>query len=88
MTLDPAKYQALTNVTLYKVDKPVPEFKDLPLAADAGQFAVDAVMATFVLESDKVAQQVADDAHPKPAAKPVKTPAKTGAKPAATTKPK
>ena len=84
--LDPAKYQAVTAVTLFKVGKPVPDFKDLALAADASQFAVDAVMATFVLESDKVAQQIADDAHPKPAAKPAtKTPAKPGA---ASTKPK
>ncbi len=65
VTLDPSKYQALTNVTLYKVGKPTPELKDAPMAADAGQFAVDAVTATFVLESNKIAQQVADDAHPK-----------------------
>jgi len=84
VTLDPAKYQAATAVTLYKVGNPTPDFKDLPLAADSNQFAVDAVMATFILESDKVAQQVADDAHPKPA----KTPAKAPAKPAAGTKPK
>jgi hypothetical protein len=82
--LDPAKFQALTVVTLYKVGKPAPELKDLPLAADASQFDVNAVMATFVQESDKVAQQIADDAHPKPAAKPAKTPAKPGTR---TTKP-
>ena len=76
--LDPAKYQALTGITLYKVGKPAPELKDLPLAADASQFAVNAVMATFVQESDRVAQQIADDAHPKPAAKPAKAPAKPG----------
>ena len=76
--LDPAKYQALTAITLYKVGKPAPELKDLPLAADAGQLAVNAVMATFVQESDRVAQQIADDAHPKPSAKPAKTPAKPG----------
>ena len=76
ITLDPAKFQALTDVTLYKVGKPAPELKDLALAADATQFAVDAVTATFVMASDKVAQQVADDAHPKPAAKPAKAPAK------------
>lgn len=68
VTLDPAKYQALTAVTLYKVGKPLPELKDVPLAADAGTFAVDAVSATFVQESNRVAQQVSDDAHPKPAA--------------------
>ncbi len=79
VTLDPAKYQALTLVTLYKVGKPVPELKDVPLAADANRFAVDAVSATFVQESDKIAQQVADDAYPKPAAKPAKAPVKHGA---------
>jgi hypothetical protein len=88
VTLDPAKYQALTMMTLYKADQPQPELKDVPLAADANQFAVDAVTATFVVASDKIAQQVADDAHPKTAAKPAKTTAKTPAKPAATTKPK
>jgi hypothetical protein len=77
VVLDPAKYQALTTVTLYKVGKPGPELKDVPLAADANQFAVNAVMATFVMESDRVAQQVTEDAHPKPAAKPTRAPAKT-----------
>ncbi len=89
VTLDPAKYQALTAMTLYKVGKPQPELSDFPLAADANQFAVDAVMATFVVESDKIAQQIADDAHPKPAAKATKAPAKPASKPhAAATKPK
>jgi hypothetical protein len=78
--LDPAKFQASSNVTLYKVGKPLPEIKDLPLTADATQFNVDAVMSTFVQESDRIAQQIADDAHPKPAAKGPKTPAKAGAK--------
>ncbi len=77
--LDPAKFQALTAVTLYKLSKPQPEIKELPLAADASQFAVDAVTATFVEESTRIAQQVADDAHPKPATKTAKTPAKPGA---------
>jgi len=77
--LDPAKYQALTSVTLYKVGKPGPELKDLPLAADAGQFAVNAVTATFLMESDRVAQQVTEDSHPKPAAKSAKTSPKPGA---------
>jgi len=72
VTLDPAKYQALTVVTLYKVGKPLPELKDLRLAADASQFAVDAVTATFVQEGDRVAQQIADDAHPKAATKTMK----------------
>ncbi len=81
--LDPAKFQALTDVTLYKVGKPLPELKEVPLAADAGHFAVDAVMVTFVMESDRVDQQIKEDANPKPASKPTKTPAKhaTGAKP-------
>jgi hypothetical protein len=74
--LDPAKFQALTDVTLYKVGKPVPELKDLALAADATQFGVNAVMATFVIASDRVAQQITEDAHPKPAAKPAKAPTK------------
>ena len=72
--LDPAKYQALSDITLYKIGKPQPELKDFPLAADGERFGVDAVMETFVEESDKVAEQVAEDAHPKP---------KTAAKPAA-----
>jgi len=78
--LDPAKFQALTSVTLYRVGTPAPDFKDLAVAADASQFAVNAVMATFVQESDKVAQQIADDAHPKPATRPARTSPKPGAK--------
>jgi hypothetical protein len=84
VVLDPAKYQALTEITLYKVGKPAPEMKDLPVAADASQFAVDAVTNTFVQGSDRIAQQIAEDAHPKPASKTSKTPAKKstgGAKP-------
>ncbi|HVP55022.1 MAG TPA: hypothetical protein VMU45_08510 [Candidatus Eisenbacteria bacterium] len=69
VALDPAKYQALTLITLYKVGTPSPELKDLPLAADANALAVNAVMETFVKEADTVAKQIADDAHPKPAAK-------------------
>jgi len=72
--LDPAKPQALSDITLYKVGKPVAEIKDLPLAAEGDRFGVDAVMETFVKESDKVAEQVAADAHPKVAAP--KTPSK------------
>jgi hypothetical protein len=79
--LDTAKYQALSGITLYKVGKPLPEIKDLPLAADADQFGVNAVMATFVMESDKVAQQIADDAHPKPVSKAAKAPVKSAGKP-------
>jgi hypothetical protein len=78
--LDPAKFQALSSVTLYKVGKPLPEIKDLPLTADATQFNVNAVMGTFVQESDRIAQQIADDAHPKPAAKGPRAAAKASAK--------
>ena len=84
-TLDASKYQALVLLTLYKVGKPVPELKDVPIAADGDQFGVNAVMATFPIESDKVAHQIEADAHPQPAAKPTKAPAK---KPAAAAKPK
>jgi hypothetical protein len=83
VTMDPAKYQALTLMTLYKVGKPVPELKDVALTGEATKFGVDAVSATFVQVSDRVAAQIAADAHPKPA---TKAPA-THAKPAAT-KPK
>ena len=76
VTLDPAKYQALTAITLYKVGKPQPELNNLPLAADSPQFAVDAVDATFVQESNKIAQQVSDDAHPKAATKTTRPAAK------------
>jgi hypothetical protein len=69
LTLDPAKFQALTAVTLYKTGSATPDFKDMPVAADASQFVVDAVMATFVAESDTVAHQIEEDAHPKAAAK-------------------
>ncbi len=83
VVLDPAKFQALTDVTLYKVGKPLPELKEFPLAADASHFAVDAVMVTFVMESDRVDQQIKEDANPKPASRPTKAPAKhaTSAKP-------
>ena len=89
LTLDPAKYQALTAVTLYKIDKPQPEMKDVPVAADASQFGVDAVMATFILESDTVARQISDDASRKSAAKTTKPVSKAGTKTGASTaKPK
>ena len=65
--LDPAKYQALSGITLYKVGKPLPEIKDLTLAAEGDRFGVDAVMATFVQESDRVAEQIHEDQHPKTA---------------------
>jgi hypothetical protein len=69
VTMDPAKYQALTLITLYKVGRPAPELKDVPLAAEAAKFGVDAVSETFAQESARVAAQIAEDAHPKPAAK-------------------
>jgi len=76
LKLDPAKFQALSGVTLYKVGNPLPEIKALPLAADAPQFGVDAVMATFVQESDRIARQITEDTHLKPASKLPKAPAK------------
>jgi hypothetical protein len=86
VTLDAAKFQALTDVTLYKVGKPQPEMKDLPVVADADQFGVNAVMATFTQESANVAQQVDEDAHPKAASKTTKAPVKKSI--TATPKPK
>jgi hypothetical protein len=59
--------------------------KDVPIAADGDQFGVNAVMATFPIESDKAANQIEAGKHPQPTAKPTKAPAK---KPAAATKPK
>jgi hypothetical protein len=85
VTLNAAKYQALTNITLYKVGKPQVEINGLAIAADGDQFGVNAVMATFLLESDKVAQQLEEEAHPKAPAKVTKAPAK---KPAVAPKPK
>jgi hypothetical protein len=84
VTLDAAKYQALTNLTLYKVGKPLAEINGLAVAAHGDQFGVNAVMATFAVESDKVAQQVQEDAHPKASPKAAKAPVK---KPAAAQKP-
>jgi hypothetical protein len=82
MKLDATRFQALTEMTLYKVGKPSPEIKDLGLAADAAQFGVDAVTATFQKEGDKVSQQVEESAHPRSAPK---GPAR---KPRASSKPK
>jgi len=75
------KYQALLAVTLYRVGKPVPELKQTPLAADAGQFGVNAVMAGFEKEADKIADQVKKDT-----SKPARTTA-PGKKPAPPKKP-
>ena len=84
-TLDASKYQALTLITLYRVGKPAPELKDSPIAAEADQFAVNAVMATFPIESDKVANQIEADKHPQPPPKATKMPVK---KSSAASKPK
>ena len=84
--LDPAKYQALTLMTLYKVGKTTPELKDLPMAADADKFGVDAVTNTFIQESNRVAQQISEDAHPKAATKPPTKPAAKSGGGAAKTK--
>jgi hypothetical protein len=68
-TLDRAKFQALTAMTLYKVGKPLPEIKDAHFVADGEQLGVNAVMATFEKESDKLAQQVQEDARPRASSK-------------------
>jgi hypothetical protein len=78
--LDAAKVQALTLVTLYKVGKPAPELKDVPVAAEANTLAVDAVTETFVQEADLVAKQIAEDAHPKAPTKTTKPAAKPASK--------
>jgi len=75
-TLDPAKFQALTAMTLYKIGKPQPEIKEAHFVADGEQLGVNAVMATFEKESDKLAQQVQEDAKPRAASKvPARKPA-------------
>jgi hypothetical protein len=68
------KYQALLEITLFRVGKSVPELKQAPLAADADQFGVNAVMAGFEKEADKVAEQVKKDREP---AKPHRAPTRT-----------
>lgn len=83
VSLDKAKYQALLAMTLYRVGKPLPALKQAPLAADGDQMGVNAVMAAFEKEADKVAEQVKKDrepakkATPAPAKKPA-TPKKPG----------
>ncbi|HYN15318.1 MAG TPA: hypothetical protein VES66_05960 [Terriglobales bacterium] len=72
VALDKDKYQALLEITLYRVGKRLPELKQVPLAADADQFGVNAVMAGFEKEAEKVAQQVKKDKEP---ARPSRTPA-------------
>ncbi|MGI9102653.1 MAG: hypothetical protein ACR2IF_09450 [Terriglobales bacterium] len=71
IALDKSKYQALVAMTLYRAGKPQPELKQVPLAAAADQMGVNAVMAGFEMEAQKVADQVKKDHEPaKPAAKP------------------
>lgn len=82
VSLSKDKYQALLAITLYRTGKRLPELKQAPVAADADQFGVNAVMAGFEKEADKVAERVKKDREP---AKPSRTaPAK---KPAAPKKP-
>jgi hypothetical protein len=50
----------------------VPELKQAPLAADADQFGVNAVMAGFEKEAERVAEQVKKDREP---ARPSRAPA-------------
>ncbi|MFI5087701.1 MAG: hypothetical protein ACHP7I_04850 [Terriglobales bacterium] len=64
VSLDKAKYQALLAITLYRVGKPQPELKQAPLAADGDQMGVNAVMAAFEKEADKLAEQVKKDREP------------------------
>jgi hypothetical protein len=71
VSLSKDKYQALLEITLFRVGKRVPEMKQTPLAADAEQFGVNAVMAGFEKEADKVAEQVKKDRAP---ARPARTP--------------
>jgi hypothetical protein len=70
VSLDNNKYQALLAMTLYRAGKPQPELKQAPLAAAADQMAVNAVMAGFEMEAQKVADQVKKDREP---AKPTRT---------------
>jgi hypothetical protein len=83
VSLDRTKYQALLAITLYRVGKPLPELKQAPLAADGDKMGVNAVMAAFEKEADKLAEQVKKDrepakkATPAPARKPA-TPKKPG----------
>jgi hypothetical protein len=78
VSLDKNKYQALLAMTLYRVGKPLPELKQAPLAADAEQLGVNAVMAAFEMEAQKLAEQVKKDREP---AKPTRTPPTPARKP-------
>ena len=73
VSLDKAKYQALLAMTLYRVGKPQPELKQAPLAADGDQLGVNAVMAAFEKEADRVAELVKKDREPAKKATPAPT---------------
>jgi hypothetical protein len=78
VALDKTKYQALLAMTVYRVGKAQPELKQVPLAADGEQLGVNAVMAAFEKEADKLAEQVKRDREPaKPAKPPARKPATT-----------
>jgi hypothetical protein len=83
VALSKDRYQALLEMTLFRVGKRVPELKQAPLAADADQFGVNAVMAGFEKEAERIAEQVKKDREP---ARPPRTPTRTG-KPAPPKKP-
>jgi hypothetical protein len=83
VSLSKDKYQALLEITLFRAGKRVPELKQAPVAADADRFGVNAVMAGFEKEADKVAEQVNKDREP---ARPSRTPTRTR-KPAPRKKP-
>jgi hypothetical protein len=74
--LDANKYQALLAVTLYRVGKPQPELKQAPLAAEADQLGVNAVMAAFETEAQKLAEQVKKDREPPKPTRTAPAPAK------------
>jgi hypothetical protein len=84
ISLDKTKYQALLAMTLYRVGKPQPELKQAPLAADGDRMGVNAVMAAFEKEADKLAEQVKKDHEP---AKPSRTTPAPARKPATPKKP-
>jgi hypothetical protein len=76
VSLDKSKYQALLAITIYRVGKPLPELKQAPLAADGDQMGVNAVMAAFEKEADKVAEQVKKDREPAKPSRKTPAPAK------------
>ena len=64
LSLDKTKYQALLAITIYRVGKPLPAMKQAPVAADGDRMGVNAVMAAFEKEADKLAEQVKKDREP------------------------